>query len=636
MYIFLSSHCGSNFNRMQLLICLVFLLVGSMAIKVHAANLTNIEFQQSPGIYFENLGPTHLYSSEWKLIIFYDLTTYKAEFNGFKVCLEQISSLCVTLKRVDPRNTNCDLLLKQFNLHLTEIADVNSLLLPPSNRIKRGLINGGGQILNSVFGLLDQDDASHYNTEIEKSRQNEGYLLQLAHNQTLVADATANVMKRTIEDVDHQFYIFNQHLKRIDTDLNYDKLKLTMTEDLQTLTTYSILLLMRYQDTQTTLRNMFSSLYLKKLNPSIISPTALSSQLQIIRSNLPKHLSLPAINNKVDPNLIYQLSYTQASMVDDRIIFEARIPLISAENFQLFHLHPIPTLINNEYRSVQPTTDFLLVDFLRDHFSSISSTDIEACVVTPASERMCKQTKPLMNRRSTVYSCELDLLDHPDSLPPSCKISSSEPTKYFLRLSDNRQLYSVEKKYTTDLICNSIITHHILQKSGILTIPPGCYLRVDSLILYPDLYSSSSVHQSYVPSINLTSLHIPENSIQPTMSESTSSPKKDLDDLVQSIKNQANASSSFPTYNTLSKHDVHHYVLLYIMIAVVIIIICILCLKFGKFPKLCKIKSSYKPQIRQAAQENLDSIYSSIDIQEKPNDETNQKSNTKPTGISII
>lgn len=68
-----------------------------------------------------------------------------------------------------------------------------------------------------------------------------------------------------------------------------------------------------------------------------------------------------------------------------------------------------------------------------------------------------------------------------------------------------RHLYSLERSYVADQICDTQITHYILNDSGIIEIPKGCYLRVKDTILYPEQFESTYAQQSYVSSLNLPS-----------------------------------------------------------------------------------------------------------------------------------
>lgn len=579
------------------------------------------EFTSSPGIYFDDLGPTHLLSSQWKIIIFYNLTNYNLELNTFNKYLDKISILCTTLKQIDRHNNNCDLLQNQFHLHLQAIKDQNSLFTNQNVRKRRGAVNAVGHAFNFMFGLLDQNDAQHYEDEILKTKNNQQHLLHLIHNQTLIADSTLSILKHSQRDIEHQFHIFDQHLNDIDAKLNDGQFKNSLTMQLNTLTTYTILLLMRYQEAQKSLIKMITSSTSGHLNPQIIPPSVLIPQLSVIRHNIPKQLALPSVENKLDVNLIYRLASVKTRVLKNIVIIEAFIPLISTEVFQLFHLIPLPVKLNDTFFFVQPNNNYMLANYHRDHFSSLTENSVSSCTTTSTNERFCKLDQPISARKTTQFLCETLLLDHPSSIPSSCTIKTCPLEKMFKPLSNNRQLFSVDRPYVADLICNNLITQHTIRNTGILEIPADCSFRIGNTILYPTEYHSSFVHHSYTPSLNLTF----ENYInfsQPRNHAVDFHPQN-LVNLSQLIAQQESSSKEFPPNLSFSHHDVHHYVVTYTILTCLIICLGLYLYKTNVLKKTCKTKQVFTPT-------TLEPTYTSINLtpnkeQTKTSDNANHK-----------
>lgn len=585
----------------------MILVLLTLCMSTIALEHANNPFQTSPGIYFEDMGPVQLYSTSWKLIIYYNLTNYNLELEGYRNCLSKINVICPQLQKVDPNNDNCRLLVNQFNLHLNEIEQLNTLLFSHLIRSKRSLIDGGGHLLNYVFGLLDQDDANHYNNEIEKSRLNEERLLNLIKNQTLIADSTTNVLKQTQQDIEHQFIIFDQHLNKISWDMNWEKLRNTLTDNLNTITSYSILLLMRFRNTQNALLDSVTMLAKGKLNARIISPDLFLSQVVIIKNNLPQHLNIPTVNNRIDINLLYAVSETRVRVTTDKVIFEIKIPLVSVEIFQLFHLIPVPTRIDENFYYIEPSTEYLLANYLREHFTSISQMDLDSCTLTSTAERICKQNQPITNQKSPKYTCEAQLLNHPTSVPNSCKKKKINPQRYWKRLANNRHLYSLERPYTADQICNTQITHYKLENNGIIEIPQGCYLRVEDTILYPEQFQSTYTQQSYIPSINLSTSET-NNTLRLEISTTPNfkfnhSATKILSDM---IHQQTAAESEINLNSDITKYGTHYMILMYILLATLILILFFYLYKKYPYSKLCHRKNSFDPN------NPLESIYTTV------------------------
>lgn len=171
-----------------------------------------------------------------------------------------------------------------------------------------------------------------------------------------------------------------------------------------------------------------------KLNARNISPERFLSQGVIIKNNyLPQHLNMTTVNNRIDINLLYAVSETRVRVTADKVIFKTKMPLVSVEIFQLFHLIPVPTRIGENFYYIGRSTEYLLTNYLREHFTSISQIDLDSCTLTSNADPICKQSQPITNQKSPKYKCEGQLLNHPTSFPHSCKKAKKNPHRYWKR-----------------------------------------------------------------------------------------------------------------------------------------------------------------------------------------------------------
>lgn len=193
---------------------------------LHALGLTLTEpiitpFEHSLGILFEKLGHTYLISSQWNLVTYYNFTAYTTEVLGLQGCITKIQKLCVPLKKMYPKNTNCEMILRQLDSHMTEISNYNELFPQTLTRTRRSLFDSGGAVLYYAFGVLDQKSAAQYDDKIAKIKTDQSYLLELIRNKTLIT--SHHVMRQTNETLNHQFAMFQNHLDQIGTDSNWQK-----------------------------------------------------------------------------------------------------------------------------------------------------------------------------------------------------------------------------------------------------------------------------------------------------------------------------------------------------------------------------------------------------------------------------
>lgn len=544
-------------NLIKLTICVI------LSVQVRTEDNPNINpFNNNPGIYFENLGSVNLLASEWNLVVYFNLTNYDAELAAFQPCMTQLKELCVKLKIVDPSSNHCIMTTKLLEIHLTELIKYDQALRSKSySRRTRSLIDAGGYAMHYVFGVLDQRSADKYDEQISLLQEDQKYLLSLIKNQTTILDSSNHIMTHNAETLIHQFEVFQQHLKQIDTNNNWDRVRSTLNRDLNSISSYIILLLVRFKDTQKVLLDLLMNHHNKILNPLVISPITLEQQLLDIQNKLPKHLTLPKIDHNFDIKLISAISQTKTVMSPGRIIMEIKLPLITLEDYQIFKLVPIPFKSSEGYVYITPPHEYLIVNLLRERYTSLDTRDFAKCAKSIGDSYVCEPQFPLYTTNSENLRCELELINHSDQIPKSCTLTLSNKRRFWIPIANNRFIYILDETSTVDLICRSNVTPFKIAGSGIIEVPKGCFFRDANTIITPQELQSTSFNTSYLPAFN-ASLPI-LNKSNPMTIKNFSNPILPADPvsnayLLHLIDQQKLAENNMPS--KLNKHDIHHYV----------------------------------------------------------------------------
>lgn len=106
----------------MLILALFFLIVGGE----DAWSPYNItRFKSQEGIYFDDVGQQNLYSSEWNLLIYYDLSTYWTEFCGLKKSVRKLSELCNGAIKEDISQHLSSVTIVQPHHHILESKHIN-------------------------------------------------------------------------------------------------------------------------------------------------------------------------------------------------------------------------------------------------------------------------------------------------------------------------------------------------------------------------------------------------------------------------------------------------------------------------------------------------------------------------------
>lgn len=591
---------------------LIILLVTSILGTVGAAKVTT--FNSTPGIYFEEYGNIQLYSTNWKLVTYYNLEDFHLEHRLLRVQTKEIEKICLNFKIHKPTRTHpCESQISNIKIILRDIDQNTEILEPKHLRNRRGLINAVGSLSKTLFGTLDEEDAKHYDNQIKKLKVNEDHLLELIRSQTIIIDKTINIFNKTSVDIELEFSNVLDKFDKISQAFNYVVKEVNssfINLELESTISAITLSLMRYQNTQKAIIDMLLDVKHGTANPLIITPFQLEEALTVIRKNLPPGTTLPISvtqNNLID---LYKVSKTSTNKVNDQIIIETKIPLPVSTTFQAYKVVPFPTIVNDSFVYIKPTTEYLLVDINREKHYPMSSEDLTKCQKHMSNTHLCRITHPILNSNAEQNQCEMRLLKHNPQIPDSCEMRVLKTNTLWIQLTNpNKWLFSFKIPITVDNICGNSIEPLYLQTSGILEISPNCYIRSDEFTLYGHSEKITISNNSYLPSINLTQIFIPEkpNLKLPkmiTIKNKDHGAFFEISQDINALKNKENQKIS-----NVDAHDIHHYSFIYI-----ILFLAIAYYSTRAILKCIKTKSKKKEEITENQSETAKTSNETKDI----------------------
>lgn len=172
-----------------------------------------------------------LYNDQWNLITYLDLEIQDLKFNQIYKFCTKLDNLCnAKFNKIREFNlTFCHTQLKLFDRvfpKLRKQQDVIAQLVgkETSFRAKRSLFDIIGKTSKILFGTLDSDDASYYESQINKFSQNENQLYSLYKEQSHIVKTTIKNFNESINSV----YSNEKLLKD-----NINKLKTYLTNNLK-------------------------------------------------------------------------------------------------------------------------------------------------------------------------------------------------------------------------------------------------------------------------------------------------------------------------------------------------------------------------------------------------------------------
>lgn len=300
-----------------------------------------------------------------------------------------------------------------------------------------------------------------------------------------------------------------------------------------------------------------------KINLHLLTPKQLGEELQIVSSQISKELTLPIDSIQSNLYQIYKLLKIKARMSKEYFIFEITLPLVSRDNFQLYHLIPVPVQVKNNIISVKADTEYVAINLRRDSYLTASTNDLQSCEYQEETY-LCQLQGPIKHLNPEEKFCETDQADTCQLIKQSCKnrwTQLHDPSTY---------LYFVCDSYSLRMICDEEIGAYRVSKAGLIQLSKQCIAKGNDFTLYSYQHETTLTLKPDIIQTKIAPLHFPLINI--TLQELESKEDNDhlnlslkhLGDQIAAMKEAANQDVS------LSSHDIHQYGISYGLLAAAI------------------------------------------------------------------
>ncbi|CAK1583973.1 unnamed protein product [Parnassius mnemosyne] len=143
------------------------------------------------------------------------------------------------------------------------------------------------------------------------------------------------------------------------------------------------------------LLDTITDIYHGRFNFHLLSPEQLRNELGIIASQISKELALPIENILATLESIYHLLTIKARICEEYLLFEIKVPLNSRDSFEIFHLIPVPTKINNSKMvNTILISKYVAINLAKDAYIVMGIDEISSCS-QQNDKYICQLKKPV-------------------------------------------------------------------------------------------------------------------------------------------------------------------------------------------------------------------------------------------------
>lgn len=451
---------------------------------------------------------------------------------GLQATVGQLTIICNTLDRrfnfpadtpsikSEDFSRKCGASYDQILKLMDNIEDFNiHQFYSHSSRTKRAPFNFVGNILSSLFGTLSQEDAENYITQFNDLERQAAESVMVQDDLTTLITATAQAMKQVHEDnldfrrkTEKQIEVLNVTMFRLSNNFDNLWLNLEVQFQLTNLLTFISLSITAFHEKQKRFLEALSiGVHGGSHTPMILPPAVFLQELTKIRNAFAgKDLDLPLPIDKDTLTSFYQIADTRSRIVDEQLIVQMSIPIVSTQEFELNKLTSFPFhLQGNTYSFIIPSPEYVALDTLREKFITLTQKELDNCHNfggnVQHSELICMQLSPVMSTISDDCSVSLVTQDHH---PQHCDVRISNiSSETWIRLQKMNSWIAVfPQKQLIYVKCNNFPTfERQIEGTGIVLLGEDCQIKTNHILIQAQKSYNSSLYSREQPTIYYSS-----------------------------------------------------------------------------------------------------------------------------------
>lgn len=364
--------------------------------------------------------------------------------------------------------------LKILKLTQERVENKIKELIPHPKRIKRGLVNIVGSVFKAVTGNLDASDGDHYEKLIQDLQENQNKLAGNIRNQNSISTSVINQFNLTVQQIGRNEELLEKRINQIGMIVQTT----TYRENMHFIKDILNQVINLYEIIDSILQDIENSITFTKLkivHPSIIKINDLYNELKKLEKNIgPNQLPLSVELENIF--LFENLIDVDCFILNNKITFLIKIPIVQSNNFDYFHLYSLPILHQGRFKAVIPQDKYLMNNQL--HYAHRGNT----CKKIQPESYLCDQET--LKEVEANSPCEVQLLQITKNLS-NCQqidVTISDPIINQLDASD-KWILILPKEEITMLKCHLQAEHLKLHGSYLISLPFGCQMKIkDSLI----------------------------------------------------------------------------------------------------------------------------------------------------------
>jgi hypothetical protein len=441
------------------------------------------------------------YPTQWKVISYVNLKPTLSLWKQIKTHQSQIVNYCRTINNATWYTlTDCNAFTPYVRSKVKYVDQLKDIiaeyLTPQPKRVKRGILNFGGDILKFLFGTLTQSDAKKYTEHIKTLENEQQSFLRISQEQMVVLKSAITSFNITMRKVNRNERLLNENLQRLNQ-LLVDEINQIHTQiDSVMMVNENIRQIQRglleCQHTFEILVDAFLHAQDGVIQPQLMTLTKVRDMVKT--ESLPDGLDFPSFPSIELSKIITPVIFSQNLY----LVYILQIPLLQSTPYQLYKLQPFPIQQQEKvFTYIKATKEFIFTNTIRQKYGKLSYSELQACFMPNELSYVCKENIPIVTYIPNM-DCESTLI-HPSTMQIPSKVCEQRvltlENTYWIPLHlSNEWLFTAPSTELFTVLCGTEKFQLTLHNRGKLYLPPRCkgYSTHNTLYALSTLESNNS------------------------------------------------------------------------------------------------------------------------------------------------
>jgi len=459
-----------------------------------------MQFDHTPGIYYEKIGHLHQVTGTWKLVIKLDITDLDDRIWQIHKYIEQTNEMCSSIRAENDVKRTCNNLKNIINNDSKTLAKITTLintLYKTRINKRRGIIDGIGSITKTLFGIMDANDRNLINEQIQLLQNNQQTLEHAAKNQLNIINSTIIHLAKLENILDYNGKLINHYVREYTTREEIDEhftVIIAMTTDL-------------IRDAKDILEYLT---YIRKgtMHPLLTPINEIISYLREAVLQLPRGSYFP-FNIKIDKWLEIE-KYAKINAYYDKtnVYTILKFPIIAQPMFEILNVIPLPIFNYDKFMYTEISNKLIAINKETHSHLILTEQDLKECISSD-NIYVCEKSYPKYYDSENT-PCEVKIYTQKQNYRDQCNVRQMKAigTIWITLQQPHTWLYSTIAEQQIKITCNDYPEYKkIIRKTGRITLHDNCKMVTTDMTIQTKTITYTTNIETFLPEFNIT---IPE------------------------------------------------------------------------------------------------------------------------------